>query len=632
MRMWVNRRLGLRIVSLIAGVLIATSLLFLLILTPLYRYELLQERKAASIRLGAMLQIALENAMLKRDLPGLRQIVEDLGRMPSVGLAMIVEPKGEIRFSSHRDMIGQRRDPAALCAGCVGAAAGEGGDAAVAGFIKNERGADVLRSVRAVPNREPCGSCHGLPSQHPVNGYLVVDYAATDVTDRTWSTAALLGAAGLLVIVAALAAIWLALQRLIVRPLGEVADAIAQSTQSPSAPQAIAARPGETDEVERLVQGWNALVARLDATLQEIRAHEAFQQGLIDTIPDGVRVIAEDYSVVAANAAYCAQIGMSQSEVLAAPCYASSHGRAEPCVPTLVVCPLVEAGRHGAQVKCSHMHVDRSTGEGFAVEVAAAPLRSSLPNHTRLVVESIRNLSHQVQVSQEQRLSELGQLAAGVAHEIHNPLASVKLGLHAVDRALDERGMAGETREFMSAVNVEVERCLDVTGRLMRLSQLADERGGLVDFGQVARDAMTLLRYEAEARGIEMTAQTTGDARVIASDSDLGMVVINLMQNAIHAMPKGGCLTLHAALTSDKDVTLSVTDTGVGIDPSNLGKIFDPFWSLRADGTSGSGLGLAICKSLVAKWSGRISVRSEVNRGTTFEVALPHADKMLDAA
>lgn len=630
---WFVGRLGVRVVFLIACVLVATSLLFLGILTPLYRHEILQERMAASVKLGSMLQLALENAMLKRDLPGLRQIVSDLGRMPNVDLTMIVEPKGEVRFSSDGSLIGAMRNPDAICNGCRSVGNREGqSETAVAGFIRNEHGREVLRSVRAVANREPCGQCHGPSDAHPVNGYLVVDYAATDVMDRTWSMAAVLSGAGLFVIAAALATIWFVLQRAVVAPIGKLAGAIAGSTQSTAVPALMPAefvRRG--DEISDLAQGWNSLAGRLDKVMGAMRERERFQQELIDAIPDGVRVIAQDYSVIAANAAFCKQSGLGMEEVLSSPCYVSSHGRDQPCVPTLVGCPLYAMDRHREPVKYSHIHVDRRRSKNFAAEVVAAPLSSRLPGHPRLVVESIRNLTQQVEVTHEQRLSELGQLAAGVAHEIHNPLASIRLGLHAIQRSVGNDESRAETQEYMSAVNTELDRCLKVTEKLMRLSRLPDERGVLIDLATIVRDVMTLLRYEAELLKVRMTLTASQDVRIIASEPDLGMVMINLLQNAFHAMPNGGCLSVDIVLNEARDVIVAVGDTGVGIDPAHLALIFQPFWSWRADGSAGSGLGLAICKSSVAKWGGRIEVRSEVGVGTTFILTFPHADKTLDA-
>ncbi|MEI2735704.1 MAG: ATP-binding protein [Rhodoblastus sp.] len=626
------RTISSRIVLYLAGVLVATSALILLVFAPLHRRELLQERQEASLKLGEALQIALENAMLKRDLPGLSQIVADLGRTPNVDLAMIVEPGGQIRFSSDRDLIGRRRDPTKLCEACADPTGGSRGGGSLAGFMTNERGAPVLRSVRAAPNREPCVTCHGDAATHPVNGYLVIDYAAGDILDRTWRMAALLSGAGLLVVLAALGAIWVVLRRTVVRPLGAISGAIARYADDPTAPPpviAIETDPG-ADEIAALAAGWNSLVARLDQTIQTIRRRDAFLQSLIDASPDGIRVIDQDYRVVAANAEFCRQAGRTLDEVLTLPCYASSHGRSEPCFPTMVICPLVAIADGSRRVKASHIHVNNATGEQFAAEVVAGVVEDGeMGDGKRLVVESVRDLSQHVQVSQEQRLSELGHLAAGLAHEIHNPLASVLLGLHAIERNL-RLDPGDETLEFISAVNGEVDRCLSVTERLMRLSRVPEPSGEIVDLAPLVQDVFALLRYDASAHNIVLSNEVVEGARIVGTQGDLGMILINLMQNALHAMPRGGRLRVVATITQDDDVLVEIVDTGVGMEPQQLAKIFHPFWSWRADGSAGSGLGLAICKALVDKWGGTISVASAPGAGTTFTLKFPHADKAIE--
>lgn len=612
------------------AVLVISSLLFLTVFAPLYHNQILGERQAVATKLSATLQIALENAMLNRDIDGLRRIVDRLGHTSNVAQVMILNPAGEVRFSSEPALLGRVYDPVDVCRDCEGA-----GNNAQAGFIRTETGAEVMRSLRAVANHEPCTVCHGPVADHPVNGFLVVDYTAAGLKGQAWSIAAGLAAAGLLVVAGALAATWLALERSVLRPVGILAgvvrDVAAMDFSARSRLGGVIA--GRNDEIADLGRGFEDMAARLERAISDMHDRDAFLQALIDAIPDGIRVIGEDYSVLAANAEYCRQAGASLPEVLSKPCYATSHGRSEPCVPTLVVCPLSETGRRSGLVKCSHTHVQGAGGRKFAVEVVAAPLDApSRTGQHRLIVEAIRDLSRQVQVSQEQRLSELGQLAAGVAHEIHNPLASIRLGLHAIQRGIASGRLDDETREFMAAVNVEVDRCLNVTERLMRLSRIPDERGVLVDIGRIAADAVVLTRYEAQLRCVTVNMDVVGDARIIASEGDVAMVLLNLVQNALHAMPQGGAVTLAARVNEGQDVEISVTDNGVGIDAAHLALIFHPFWSWRVDGSTGSGLGLAICKSLVMKWGGDIKVRSEQGVGSSFTLTFPHADKAMDLA
>ena len=623
-------RLGPMILAGMAGVLALASLASLALFVPLYRHELANERQAVSSRLGAFLQITLENAMLKRDIQGLREMVERLGAIEGVAAVAILSPDLETRFSSDPARIGKRAGGLAeLCPGCAldGRSGGVG-----AAFIDGA-GLDVLRSVNAVANREACVGCHGAVATKPVNGYLVVDYDGGALKLRALRTALLLIGAGLAVALLSLAAGWLLLDRLVLRPVGRLTEASRRFADGDLSTRAALSAPASGGEIAALGGAFDDMARRLDDTVSILRERDAFLQGVMDAIPDGVRVIAEDFTVVAANQEFLRQSGLTFDEALAAPCYASSHGRTAPCAPTLVVCPLAELESRDTPVKCMHSHVRRGLEGEFAAEVIAAPLTiETRAGARRYVVEAIRDLSQNLQVSQEQRLSEIGQLATGVAHEIHNPLASVRFGLSALQRSVSSQPNAQESLDYIRLVAAEIERCIEITGRLMRLSQSPGERGTLLDVGVIARDVASLLNYEALTRQVDLVVRGFEDAHIIGAEGEIGMVLLNLVQNAFHATPALGVVAVSGRGVKGGDVVIEVADSGGGIAPADIKKIFQPFWSRRADQTIGSGLGLSICKALVEKWGGAISVQSRLGHGSTFTIVFPHADRMIDAA
>jgi signal transduction histidine kinase len=208
-------------------------------------------------------------------------------------------------------------------------------------------------------------------------------------------------------------------------------------------------------------------------------------------------------------------------------------------------------------------------------------------------------------------LSELGRLAAGVAHEIHNPLASVRMALHAALQALasdpPRLELAGE---YLVLVDQEVDKCNQVTERLLKLSVPPPSQPELVSLEQVVDDNLRLLHWEAD---------------ILASDSELRMAILNLCQNALHAMPKGGRLSVSLGRESGQ-IRIRVEDTGIGIPPSNLQRIFEPFFSRRADGVRGTGLGLAITKDIVSRHGGGIAIHSVLGQGTCVSLLFPDAD------
>lgn len=617
---WLGASLKRKIAMALAATLTLASLCFLAILVWSYRERVLEERGIASAQLNQLLQVGLENAMLKRDIPGLRQIVSDLGRQERIAGVMILSPDGEVRFASQPELVGKRYDLAKgeLCPDCR---TGKPGEPTSSSLLTTGQGGEVVRSVNEVRNKEPCTQCHGAVGGHPVNGILVVDYDASQIATDTMKATLALSGSGLVVLLGAIGGIGWVLNRAVLAP-------VARLTLATEGLSAGAASPGVhfdgNDEIARLGRAFDRMAGRIAADVREIGSRERFLQALIDAIPDGVRVLSEDYTVVKANAAFAAQQGLEPEAIVGQPCYATSHRRSEPCAPTLVTCPLYEIGKGQGALTCRAHHVG-SDGADIPVEISAAPLVLDTGSGAqRLVIEVIRDLGREMRISQEQRLSEIGLLAAGVAHEIRNPLTSVHLGFASINREISE-GRVANVAEYLKLIEAEIERCIDVTSRLLKLSAPADALPELVQVSVAVAEVLSLLRAEALKCGVEVVIDVPSSLRVIASDGELRMVVFNLSQNALHAMPKGGLLEVKGELAGGK-VQLTFSDTGVGIAADDLQRIFDPFWSRRADSVQGTGLGLSICREIVKHHKGTIAVRSTLGAGTRFVVTLPSAD------
>lgn len=607
MRNWITGRLGRKFSFLLAAGLLTSSLAFLSLFLWLYGHRLESERGEASAQVNALLQVALENAMLKRDLEGLRDIVYHLGRQQNIRRVTIVNPFGEVRFSSLPETVGQQMPVSA-------------GDLQRQRtfFLVDDLGHEVLRSINPVHNHEPCSNCHGPVDQHPVNGILIVDYDGASLRESAVQGALLLIGSGALVVLLVLSAFWWALQSQVLRPVSILRQAAGAFGRGDM--EVRAALTGQ-DELSELGRSFDAMAASLKASMETVRRQEAFLQSVIDTVPDGIRVIDQDFRIVKANRVYCEQVGAPMEEVVGSLCYASSHGRADRCPPTLVTCPLVEVFCDRKPLKCMHRHKD-STGQEFPVEVHAAPLE--MADGRLLVIEAVRNLAADIRFSHEQKLSALGQLAAGVAHEIRNPLASVRLALQGSLR-LAEQGEVdtGVLANYLRLVDGQIDKCIDVTDRLLRLSANTMTERQLVAVSTVVTETLSLLAWEAKAAKVEISTELDpSEPRVLANDGELRMVVLNLVQNAFHAMPNGGKLVVGCRQVGS-EVHLTVRDDGVGISADNLPRIFDPFFSQRAGGGQGTGLGLTICRSIIEDLGGSIAVRSHPGGGTRFTVALP---------
>jgi signal transduction histidine kinase len=347
-----------------------------------------------------------------------------------------------------------------------------------------------------------------------------------------------------------------------------------------------------------------------------------------------VRVIrVADKRVVLANRAFCQQTGRALEEILDRPCHSSSHGRAEPCVATLVVCPLVELGEVGATLKASHHHQHAGGGQ-FPAEVSAVLVEIDRGNGgERYIVESVRDLGQVVRVSHEQRLSELGLLAAGIAHEIHNPLGSVRLGVQGLAREIREARITPEQiAEYMGLIDKEIDNCIAVTRRLLLLARPPSNSLQLVVLGEALTDTLRLLEFDAQGRKIQQQIEVPStELRVLADEAEIRMIFLNLVQNAHHAMPQGGTLTARVS-EDDGQALIEIADTGIGMEAEHVARIFDPFFSRRADGVAGTGLGLTIVKNFVERMAGEIRVESERGGGTRFLIRLPLAESAWEKA
>lgn len=595
------------------------SALMLAVLLVAYRKLMETEQTRAAVGVSRLLQSSLENAMLKRDVPGLAAIVSHLGEQPGICSVMILNPAGEIRFASDPALVGTQRE----------ALLPPPGGGPITDYALAADGQQVLRSITPVRNQAACVQCHGPLAAHPVNGILVVDYDAAPAAHYARMGTLLLVAAGLAILALLMTVVWRALDRAVLHPVGKLAEAARQLHEGHLDERVDIA--GD-DEIARLGQTFNRMADEVQHQMARVRAHQRYLQDVLDSLPDGLRVIRlSDMEVVMSNRAMLQQLGFKAAPE-AIKCYAQSHRRQSPCVATMVICPALALAAPGDEVKCTHHHVDQA-GREFAVEVHAARLELGEDGERQAyIVESVRDLSTAASISHEQRLGELGFLAAGIAHEIHNPLGSIRLAVEGLARDIRaKRSTPEQTGAYLDSIDSEVDNCITVTRRLLLLSRAPSENLQVVDINAVMEDTARLLDYEALTRRVRQTLHLqAAPLQVLADDPELRMMFLNLLQNAHHAMPEGGEITITTGVDGER-ARVDIRDTGVGIAPERIARIFDPFYSARADGSTGTGLGLTIVKSIAERLKGDIQVSSVLGQGTTFTLRLPLATTALDA-
>lgn len=255
---------------------------------------------------------------------------------------------------------------------------------------------------------------------------------------------------------------------------------------------------------------------------------------------------------------------------------------------------------------------------------------------TRHMIKVIRRRDEEAEELNRQllhasKLASVGQLAAGVAHEINNPLAVIMTENQIIrDLGDDMKGLDDEFKEelfdSLARVDSQVERCATITQSLLTYSRRTKSARQTFDLNESVKETLALMNKWAGTSGIAIV--TDLEERLPLIDSDrfkLEQVLVNLVGNALDAHQGMSCGTIRVATRLDSDkrgVEITVADTGIGIPPENLDKIFDPFFSTKPSG-KGTGLGLSITLSIVKELGGDITVRSTLGEGSEFRVSLP---------
>lgn len=270
-------------------------------------------------------------------------------------------------------------------------------------------------------------------------------------------------------------------------------------------------------------------------------------------------------------------------------------------------------------------------GEARHWLVSKIPMRSSPDAEVSHVITVGEDITTRVEanraVARAEKLAAIGRLAAGVVHEINNPLATISACAEALESRLNEGAFDAspevqDLRDYLSLIRSEAFRCKSITNGLLDFSRTRAGEYMPVNLNEVISSAARLVTHQRRGDNIEIRIEVMEQLSAVSGDEgQLKQAVIALATNGIDAMPEGGRLTLRGRNENDH-VLVEVGDTGVGIAPENLTKIFDPFFTTKEVGR-GTGLGLAVCYGIVTEHGGRLDVQSALGSGTTFTISLP---------
>ncbi|HEX9735540.1 MAG TPA: ATP-binding protein [Thermoanaerobaculia bacterium] len=349
------------------------------------------------------------------------------------------------------------------------------------------------------------------------------------------------------------------------------------------------------------------LLEEVRRRLEEVSRLEEHNQGIIDSSPAGIAELDRDGRVVSANQAFSALVGVPVAEL---------RGRAVEEV--LPVRPLPEPGDGLVEVSYSDM-----SGRERYLQLAVAPHGDGGEALRILIVQDTSELiAMELALKEKERLAALGLLAAGVAHEVNTPLTGISSYAQLL---LADVGEGHPHHEVLKKLERQTFRAAQIVNNLLEFARNRHDELAPVSLSSVVEECLALLAERLREAGVEAEWQAPAEPpRVLGNEGELGQVFNNLMVNAVDAMaPRGGGrLTVGLAVDGDR-IVARITDTGPGIPPERLERVFQPFFSSKW-GKGGTGLGLAITYHIVHRHRGTIRAENHPGgRGCTFLIELP---------
>jgi len=355
----------------------------------------------------------------------------------------------------------------------------------------------------------------------------------------------------------------------------------------------------------------------VEAREEELREQEASYRKLVDNAPAIIFKLDVQFgTILDANIAAEKVVGFTRDELIGK-CIRSLIPPAER--PRAI--RLFDETRARGYSDREDFHLQTRDGEIVPVSFNAGLIEYGHTRFFQVICVDISDRKRlESQLIQSEKMAAIGQLAAGIAHEIRNPLGIITNALYDLGEIIDSTNP--EVQEDLRIAKEEMGRVQAIINNLLEFSRASRAELEAVDINDLLRKTLQLMNKALQSSDVHVVTDFGPLSTCMANQNALRQIFLNLITNAVQAMPNGGELQLRTAPLLDGRIRLEFADTGVGIPPENLKDIFNPFFTTKAPG-QGTGLGLSVVHSVVKRYRGDIQVRSEPNRGTTFTIEFP---------
>jgi len=374
----------------------------------------------------------------------------------------------------------------------------------------------------------------------------------------------------------------------------------------------------------------------------EISLASSFASALLEASPDGVMVVDRDFRIVNCNESPIITGGREREYIIGRPCFEVIHNTRDACSVNELKCPMEEVFKTGKPGRTVY-ETQPGSPDTRVHQSTAYPLTNSLGEIVQVVV-SIRDITQELadRVEQrtqvikndlerfvrEDRLASLGRLVASVCHEINNPLSSILTFNKLILRCIQEDDIPeGGMQDFSRYLDISVRealRCGQIVKNLLTFARQKNIELIQIDLKEMIDTILVLTHHQLEMNNIACELNLPEASFTAKGDyTQIQQCLMNLIFNAIESMTSGGALTLSGGQDMRaKTVWITVADTGYGIDPEDLPRIFEPFYTTKKEG-KGVGLGLSMVYGIIREHEGTVEVESEPDKGSLFKLILP---------
>ena len=301
---------------------------------------------------------------------------------------------------------------------------------------------------------------------------------------------------------------------------------------------------------------------------------------------------------------------------------------------SLLVIPLMAKEKALGAIAADFVDPNKNITKEALESVMVFAQQAGLAIHNAFMYQELKTFSQQMeekiqkttadlrkteaQLIRSEKLAALGQLAAGIAHEIRNPLTSINILIHSLTKNFPSED---SHREDLNVIEEEIDRINEILDRFLRFAKPAPPLLERTEVASIFEETLQLIRPRMEKQRVHVQKEFQDLPMILMDREQIKQVALNLLLNAVQAMPRGGTLTLRGQNSKDGQwITISIQDSGVGIPDEDMNKLFDPFFSTKEGGI---GLGLSIAHRIIDQHHGKIEVESDPGKGTLFTIWLP---------